>query len=475
MDELFAKYNNDIPQNFRELSIIMKISQSIIETPDYAEVLQIISDGMAELLGIEKGAMYIIKSETEIYLEAATPPIAPDLPDIFRRTSVEDHPHIVKAISTRKPLLISDTQSETLSEAEKQIIKLSNARIIMYFPFIREEKVIGILILSTSEKNRKYTARQMEFGQTIANQLSVAIQNSQLHRDLKKHNDNLERLVAERTDELQAANEELRSTNEELIYKNEIVIKQNKDIELVLKNLKATQAQLIQSEKMASIGVLTAGVAHEINNPLNFIMGGYRGLCDELKTHDFDKDKRISVFLEGIKTGIDRAADIVKGLNQLSRDNDNYNEKCEIHAIIDNCLTILHNTYKNRIKIVKNYVKESLFVEGNTGKLHQVFINIISNAIDSIENNGVIYLDTISKDKVIEVKIKDTGCGIPEVNSKKILDPFFTTKDPGKGTGLGLSITNTIIQQHNGRLHFDSAEGKGTKVLIHLQKTISNE
>lgn len=242
-----------------------------------------------------------------------------------------------------------------------------------------------------------------------------------------------------------------------------------------MKSLKATQSQLIQSEKMASLGVLTAVIAHEINNPLNYIMGGYIGLSNELKTYDFDKDKRISIFLEGIKTGIERASDIVKGLNQLSRDNDNYNEKCEIHSILDNCLNILNYKYKNRIEIVKNYAKEDLFTIGNTGKLHQVLINIISNAIDSIENNGVIYIDTISGDENLEINIKDTGCGIPAGNLSKIFDPFFTTKAPGKGTGLGLSIANTIIQQHNGGLLFDSTPGRGTKVLIHLPKTYQNE
>jgi C4-dicarboxylate-specific signal transduction histidine kinase len=474
MENLFAKYNNDIPQNFRELSIIMKISQSIIENPDYEEVLQTISNGMAELLGIEKAAIYILEDETKLFLEAATPPLDPELPDIFRRANVEDHPHIKTSISTRKPLYIADTKAVILSQAEKHIIELSNARAVMYFPFIREAKAIGVLILSTSDESKNYSQRQIELGQTIANQLSIAIQNSQLHSDLRKHNDNLERLVAERTDELEAANKELQATNKKLTNKNEIVLQQNKDIELVLKNLKATQSQLIQAEKMASFGVLTAGVAHEINNPLNFIMGGYTGLCNELKTNDFDQDERISVFLEGIKTGIERAADIVNGLNQLSRDNDNYNEKCEIHAILDSCLTILHYKYKNRIEIVKNYRNENLLINGNTGKLHQAFINIISNAIDSIENNGVIHIDTNSKDKVFEVSIKDTGCGISKVNLKKILDPFFTTKDPGKGTGLGLSITNTIIQQHNGSLHFDSDQGKGTKVLIQFPKTITH-
>jgi C4-dicarboxylate-specific signal transduction histidine kinase len=482
MKNSFINLDTENAQNFRKLSIITKISQNIIKTLDYEQILQIICDGMSELLEIERAAIYILTNETELYLGAATPPLDPKMPDLFRKTNIFNHPHIETAIKTRKPVLISDTQTEKLSPAEKEIIELSDSQSLLFFPFIREIEVIGILILGTCQKSKNYTENQIEFGQTVANQLSVAIQNSQLHNDLKKHNDNLERLVAERTYELEAANEEYQAINEELhksnnelSNKNEIVLQQKKDIENVLKNLKATQSQLIQSEKMASLGVLTAGIAHEINNPLNYIMGGYIGLSNELKTYDFDKDKRISVFLEGIKTGIERASDIVKGLNQLSRDNDNYNEKCEIHSILDSCLTILHYKYKNRIEVVKNYAKENLFTMGNTGKLHQVFINIISNAIDSIENNGVIYMDTISSDENQEINIKDTGCGIPAENLSKIIDPFFTTKAPGKGTGLGLSIANTIIQQHNGGLQFDSTLGKGTKVLIHLPKTYQNE
>jgi C4-dicarboxylate-specific signal transduction histidine kinase len=478
MKNSFINLDTENAQNFRKLSIITKINQDIIKTLDYERILQIICDGMSELLEIERAAIYILKNETELYLGAATPPLDPKMPDIFRKANTFDHPHIETSIKTQKPVLISDTQTEKLSQAEKEIIELSESQSLVFFPFIRETKVIGILVLGTCQKSKNYTEGQIEFGQTVANQLSVAIQNSQLHNDLKKHSDNLERLVAERTHELEAANEEYQAVNEELHVinnklseKNEIVLEQKKDIENVLKNLKATQIQLIQSEKMASLGVLTAGVAHEINNPLNYIMGGYIGLNDELQASGFNKDERISVFLEGIKTGIDRASDIVKGLNQLSRDNDKYNERCEIHTIINNCLTILHFRYKNRIEIIKNFEKENLFTMGNTGKLHQVFINIFSNAIDSIENNGVIYIDTISTDENHEISIKDTGCGIPAENLNKITDPFFTTKDPGKGTGLGLSITNTIIHQHNGCLLFDSALDKGTKVLIYLPKT----
>jgi signal transduction histidine kinase len=475
MKKFYIKSSNDNSQNFRELSIITKISQSIIKTLDYEEILQIISNGMSELLDIEKAAIYILEDETKLYLRAATPPLDPELPDIFRKAYLPDHPHIETALSTQKPLFISDTNAEQLSTAEANIIKLSNARSLLYLPFIKGKKALGILILTACEESKNYSERQIELGQTVANQLSVAIQNSQLHNDLKKQNDNLELLVAERTCELEAANEELRTANEELYFKNILVQEQKEEIENTLKNLKATQNQLIQSEKMASLGVLTAGIAHEINNPLNFIMGGYTGLIDELKTYDFEKDERISVFLNGIKIGIERAADIVKGLNQISRSNDSFEEKCDIHAIIDNCLTVLYNKYKTKIKIVKNYYEEALFTKGNTGKLHQVFINIISNAIDSIEQDGVINIETYVSNNNLTIAITDNGRGISNDNLKRVLDPFFTTKDPGKGTGLGLSITNSIIEQHNGILQITSTLNKGTQIIIRLPKISKNE
>lgn len=482
MGNSYIKYNNEKSQNFRELSIITKISQSIIKTLDYEEILQIISNGMSELLEIEKAAIYILKDETELYLSAATPPLDPKLPDVFRRTNLMDHPHIETALSTQKPLFISDTQTEILSPDEQNIIKLSNARSILYLPFIKGKNALGVLILTACEEPKNYSERQIELGQTVANHLSVAIQNSQLHNDLVKHNDNLERLVAERTCELEAANEELRTANEELHFKNELILDQNKlvqeqkeEIGKTLTNLKATQNQLIQSEKMASLGVLTTGVAHEINNPLNYIMGGYTGLINELKTYDFEKDERISVFLKGIKMGVERAADIVKGLNQLSRGNDSYEEKCEIHTILDNCLAVLYSNYKKRIEIIKNYYEDTLLAKGNTGKLHLVFINIISNAIDAIEQKGVINITTHVADSHLAIEIADTGCGISNENLKRVLDPFFTTKDPGKGTGLGLSIANSIIEQHKGDLQIKSTLNKGTKVLINLPKIINNE
>jgi C4-dicarboxylate-specific signal transduction histidine kinase len=474
-----SKISNGNSHRFRELLIITKISQSVIKTLDFEEILQTISDGMSELLEIETAAIYILESTRKLHLGATTPPLEKNMPDSLRKAYLVDHPHIKTAISTRKPLLIPDTKTENLTPAEKEIVEMRSLRSLLYFPFLRGKKVLGVLILGTCKKSRNYSESQIELGQTIANQLSVAIQNSQLHNDLKKYTSNLERLVEKRTRELKSANEELRAINEQLQNKSDLVIEKNKivqeqkeEIENTLMHLKTTQAKLIQSEKMASLGILTAGIAHEINNPLNFIMGGYTGLKNELELHNLDKNKRISVFLKGIMTGIERATAIVSGLNKLNRDNDNYDENCDIHAILDNCLAILQNKFKNRISIIKNYNKDIIFTKGNTGKLHQVFINIISNAIDSIEQNGEIQIETNVNDNILDIVIKDNGCGISTENLKKVIDPFFTTKDPGKGTGLGLSISHSIIEQHKGYLQIESTIKKGTKVLVHLPKTM---
>ena len=283
----------------------------------------------------------------------------------------------------------------------------------------------------------------------------------------------LEKLVRERTlelevinDELETTNEELEATNEELYSKNEIINKQNEELKSTLNYLKEAQVQLIQSEKMASLGILTAGVAHELNNPLNFISGAYEGLKNYFKDNQVIASEAVPILLNSIKTGVERATEIVVGLNQFSRHNKLMNEECNIHSIIENCLAILYNQYKNRIDVKKKLNAKKNCIQGNVGKLHQVFINIISNAIQSISDKGEIRIKTEVENNYIRIEISDTGCGIERVNMDKITDPFFTTKDPGKGTGLGLSISYSIIEEHHGKLKFQSEIKKGTIVKI---------
>ncbi len=293
-------------------------------------------------------------------------------------------------------------------------------------------------------------------------------------KELEEYRNHLEKLVAERTNELKTTNEKLIIINKELHFKNEIFSQQKEELEATLTQLQDTQSQLIHSEKMASLGILTAGVAHEINNPLNFILGGTSGLENILRDNELMQDQRVKTIIGSLKTGAERIATIVKGLNQFSRDRDVYDESCDIHSILENCLTILHNQFKNRIEIQKKYFERSLFLKGNAGKLHQAFLNIIQNSIHSISEEGTITISTKKTDLNIIVEIIDTGTGISEENLTKVTAPFFTTKEPGKGTGLGLSITYTIINEHKGRMEFFSKRGQGTTVRLTFQNNINS-
>jgi signal transduction histidine kinase/streptogramin lyase len=294
----------------------------------------------------------------------------------------------------------------------------------------------------------------------------VAFYRYRVH-NLEKQKRLLESAVLEKNREVLKQKEELELTNQKLTFSNEELQVQREELQMAIQTLKDAQFKLVQSEKMASLGVLLAGVAHEINNPLNFILGGYNGLYNIFKEKEISGGKT-EIFLDAIKTGVDRATGIINGLNNFSRNNEGLQEECDIHSILDSCLAIISYQLKHKIELIRDFTTESVLVNGNVGKLHQVFINVLTNAVHAIENEGVISIVTRRGQDMIIIEITDNGCGISETDLPKITDPFFTTKDPGKGTGLGLSIVYSIIQEHKGNLHIRSEVSKGTTILIEL-------
>ncbi|MBN2519899.1 MAG: PAS domain S-box protein [Bacteroidales bacterium] len=327
--------------------------------------------------------------------------------------------------------------------------------------------------ISTTDKNgRRHELYISAIIVTINDQKVVLRSNiniterKKLEEQLKNYNLKLEELVKERTEELEASNEELSLTNEELFEKSEIIAQKNNELNEAIELIKTTQQKLIQTEKMASLGVLTAGVAHEVNNPLNYLMGAYIGLETYFDEHGSKEISKTNILLDSMKVGIERISSIVKGLNQFSQLNENMDEACDIHAIIDNCLTILHNKLKYKVDLTKRYLKDPIIVIGNVSQLHQVFINIIVNAIQAILVKGNIIISTKIIGSEATVEIIDDGIGIEMNYLSKITDPFFTTKPPGEGTGLGLSITQNIMKELHGEMKFESEVNKGTKVIL---------
>jgi signal transduction histidine kinase len=296
--------------------------------------------------------------------------------------------------------------------------------------------------------------------------------------------------VQERTAQVMQQKKEIEEINLELN-------RQKDELQITLENLKQAQSQLVQSEKMVSLGQLVAGIAHEINNPVNFISAGVDSLStnleeirqvleiyhkitegnvteklkeiEELKTKVEYKEaiREINKLIESIKNGTNRTTEIVRGLRTFSRLDEDILKMADIHEGLDSTLILLHNKYKNRIEILKNYGKLPL-IECYPGQLNQVFMNILSNAVDAIDEKGTITISTSISSSSIQISIKDTGQGIPENIREKIFDPFFTTKGIGKGTGLGLSISQSIIEKHKGSIDIKSKVGKGSEFIIVL-------
>ncbi len=284
----------------------------------------------------------------------------------------------------------------------------------------------------------------------------------------KKREDELRQYRIElekRSIELQLINEDLKKSNEQLQDKN-------LDLENTLDILNKAKVQLVESEKMASIGILTAGVAHEINNPLNFIKTGLYGIESIIEDDDLTNSSEIKKEIKSIASkmgiGVEKVAEIVKSLNHFSRNNQLEFQKCSLNKILSNCLSILNHEYKNKVAIKQTFLKNNIDLFGNESKLHQVFLNLILNSIQSIETTGEIEIKSKLHQNEAIITIIDSGKGIPDEFKNKIFDPFFTTKPAGKGTGLGLSIVMQIIKDHHGDITFASAEGKGTIVTLIL-------
>lgn len=314
--------------------------------------------------------------------------------------------------------------------------------------------------------------------------LTVAVNRSQAMIEVERN----AHFEAEKAIERAEAQRQLdiKERDKEIFQLRNIELKKSYD------DLKAAQIQLVQQEKMVSLGQVTAGVAHEINNPINFVTGGISSLKRDLvdvhtliqlydskyaNDPDIQKLKKeldievtiaeIYDLMKSVEDGANRTAEIVKGLRNFSRLDENEIKTADLNEGIESTLTLLSQHFGSRITLHKSLQPVSPIL-CNPGQLNQVFMNLLNNAIQVIEGNGEVFVQSKEENNQIVISIRDTGKGMSKEVKERIFEPFFTTKEIGKGVGLGLSIAFGIINDHKGTIEVITEEGKGSEFILSL-------
>lgn len=440
-----------------DLSTILKTSQVISREVQLDRLLSLMLKLVIENVGAENG--YWILQQDEGWAITASADVNGQ--EVFKRAiPIGQSNHVSFGIAqyvirTQEVVVLQNACREGRFVRDPHI-RNTQTKSVLCFPVVKKGTVIAVLYVENNLVTHAFTPERVEMLKLLSGQAAISIENARLY-------ESLDHLVQERTEAL-----------------------------------RRTQQQMIESEKMASLGQLTAGVAHEINNPINFVVSSatplrrdiediisvlnlYRSTVDEQNLHrQFERVKKleeeldvdyavqeVQQLLKGIEEGGKRTAEIVKGLRTFSRLDEDEIKTASVTEGIESTLTLLRKKAEPRIQIVREY-GEIPVIECYPGKLNQVYMNLLSNAIQAIPGEGEIRISVQHIGDSVRIQIADTGQGMTEEVQRRIFEPFFTTKDVGVGTGLGLSISYGIIERHNGSIEVHSESGKGTTFTLTL-------
>ncbi len=430
LGEVLLRSNQQLTRRIKEQNALFGIGKSVTSLLDLEKVLNRIVEAAVYLTGAEEGTLLLVDEQTgELYMRAAR-----NLGDRYARgfrLKVEDS-IAGQVVKTGKPVL---AQVENGGEALK--IKTGYlVRSLLNVPLKAADRVIGVLSVDNRVSSRPFSKNDQYLLSALADWATIAIENARVVGSLEE------------------ARDKIAKWNEELEHK---VIERTRE-------LKMAQDQLVQSEKLASIGQLASGVAHEINNPIGVILGFAQVLCKRVKDDD-----PLYKPLQSIEREALRCKAIVHNLLDFARRTTPSLQPLDVNRVLETtCELVNHQLTGQGTTLVKAYDPGLPTIMGDANQLQQVFTNLIMNAHQAMHDGGELRITTRQLGDEVHVLFADTGAGISRDNLKRIFDPFFTTKEVGQGTGLGLSVSYGIIQNHGGTIEVESKSGVGSVFVVRL-------
>jgi two-component system NtrC family sensor kinase len=421
LTEGLMQVNRQLERRVKELNILANVGKSVTALLDTEQLLGRIVEAARYVTGAEEGSLLLIDRETgDLYMRAAQ-----GLGEKYARgfrVKVQDT-IAGQVVRTGEPYW-SSINEQSLKVKTNYLV-----RSLAYVPLKLGSRVIGVLLVDNKVSNRPFTENDVHLLSALADYAAVAIEKARLYGALKSFSAELEKRVEERTRELQA-----------------------------------TRDQLVQSEKLASIGQLAAGVAHEINNPIGVILGFSQVLLKRIPSDDQMHNPLATIEREGL-----RCKRIVQGLLDFARQSKPNPRRVDINEVIESVCSLMdHQANAEKIEVIKSYAPDLPNVLADQNQLQQVFFNIMLNAYHAMPGGGELHITTRAVANQVHAIFADNGVGIPAENLGRIFDPFFTTKEVGQGTGLGLSISYGIIEQHGGTIEADGKAGIGATFTVKL-------
>jgi two-component system NtrC family sensor kinase len=464
----------DLETKIEQLSLLIDLSAAVNATLDVEKIYEQTLQRLVHGMGYQAAYLFLVDPARRTIRGHR---MAGGVATGARFEEVEfrlDDPHCgtSRVATSGRPIVVDDIETTT-EPIDLPTARSLGVRSTLIVPLRVKERVFGVLSVSSGEPGRLEEA-DLELLTGVANHVALAVDRAESFQTIEELSRGLEDKVRVRTEQLRTAHEELQAAYREL---------------------QATQVQLVQREKMASVGQLVAGVAHELNNPIGFVYSNVttledfarrlRGMLDVYRAIALPEAERARVQAEwdarkidyalkyldsmtqGIKEGAERARKIVRDLRVFARTQDDVWQSVDVHEDLESSLTLLNHLLKDRVTVHRKF-GEVPAVECIRSQIDQVFLNLLANAAQAVQGPGAITIETRCEDGVAVLRISDTGPGIPAGVLDRIFDPFFTTKPVGEGTGLGLSISYEIVKKHGGDIRAESERGGGAAFTIRL-------